>query len=137
MEYTLNIFQYLSKNGRPYKPGLVPPWIPRGEVGDCFDTCMMAVVNDASLRYVEGVARKPGTKEWVLHAWVTDASGLAFDLTWKAFDRKTNEEIPVPTDYIGIEIDINLLVDFVRATEYKSVLSNYWRNRELSDKILK
>ncbi len=137
MTIPFNTIKYIEDNGKPYKPTLVPAGVLRGAVGDCFDTCMIAVVAHPSLRYVEGIARNPETKEWILHSWVTDGKGAAIDLTWRAINKDTNEEIPVPTSYIGVEMDTKLLVEFVRATGYKSVLSNYWRNPEIANKILK
>lgn len=131
------ILSYLQENGKSYTPAILPEHIARGEPGDCYDTSMLAVINNyPKLKYVEGMAKIPGQEDWVLHAWVTDESGVAYDPTWKAFDQ-TGKQKPIPTTYIGIEMDFLLVAQFVKATEYKGIFANYWRNREIANKLLK
>lgn len=133
-----NILKYLSEKGRPYHSVLVPEGVIRGTVGDCYDTALIAAVMYPHLKYVEGIAKNPATKEWMLHAWVTEeGKDFAFDLTWKAVRNDLNEEIPVPTEYIGIEMDTLLIAEFVKSTGYKGIFVNRWRNKEIADRLLK
>ena len=118
--------------GKSYIPAIAPKHLERGKVGDCFDTCVLAAVRHG-VKYVEGAARNPLTKEWILHAWVTDGVH-AWDLTWQA--NINGVEQPVPTEYIGLEMDTRLVVDFMRATKYKGILDNAWRDLERVNKIL-
>ena len=127
------IAEYIFNNGKQYKPALCPPDVMRGGVGDCFDTCLANAVFQG-FGYVEGLAKHPKKDEWILHAWLTDGEH-AFDPTWRAFT-DDNEEKPVPTFYVGIELDVQKVVDFVHATGYKSVIANFERNAEVAQKAL-
>jgi len=67
----------------------------------------------------------------------------AFDLTWGMYFGKSKEEaekagrvLPLPIDYIGIEMDAKDVAEFYRATQYKSVLHNGWRDEQRSEKLL-
>ncbi len=139
MQVPFNIIKYITDNGKEYDPHQIPEGILdiRGEVGDCYDTCLLAVVKYPHLRYVEGLARNPLTGEWILHAWVTDEDDkLAFDLTWKAVNKETKQEIFIPTTYIGVQMNTKLVVEFVKTTEYKGVFANHFRNPDLMKRLL-
>lgn len=125
------IIKKVLATGKTYVPAYVPEELPKGEPGDCFDTCLMAACKFPELNYVEGVARNPLTGKWVLHAWLTDGEA-AIDLTWRIVDNVTKEIKPIPTEYVGIEMNTRAVAGFVRATGYKCVLVNYWRNKEKS-----
>lgn len=133
----------IQKVGKFYEPALLPEGIERGDVGKCFDTCMMAAIRNPHLRYVEGVAMTFAGKDmvakikgkWVLHAWLTDGE-KAFDPTWYALDPEGKERV-MPTVYVGIEMDIRDVAAFVKATEYQGVIANRHRHPELSRKALK
>lgn len=123
------------KHGKQYIPALPPKSMHRGIVGDCFDICLVNALTNPALRYVEGMAMNPKVEgEWILHAWLTDGEH-AFDPTWKAFT-EDNEEVPLPTYYIGFEMETPKVAAFVKATGYKSVVDNSWRNPELAKNAL-
>lgn len=118
--------KYIFKNGKQYKPALCPSNIIRGKVGDCFDVCLLNAVK-FGYGYVEGLAMNPNNKEeWILHAWLTDGDN-AFDPTWKAIDNEGVEK-PIPTVYFGLPMDTFRVFDFVKETEYKSVIENFDKN---------
>lgn len=130
------IRSFTSKYGKRYTPAILPSAIKRGKPGDCFDHCMMQAIEHPEYKYVEGLALDPtNDKRWVYHAWLTDGT-YAYDPTWKA-ENQSGKERPVPTIYMGIEFDIEDIARFVRATEYKAILANRWRNPELFQEILK
>lgn len=127
-----HIVGWLKKNGKLYTPALCPDDIKRGDVGTCFDTSTVQAI-DGKYTYVEGIALHPVTGEWILHAWLTDDSGkLAYDPTWQAFD-KGAVEIPVPTKYVGVAVEMESLVHFMLETRYASIFANGWRYPELAD----
>lgn len=124
----------VKKRGRNYTPAVLPANISRGEVGQCFDTCLLSALRGEG-RYVEGIARDPmKPNEWILHAWLTDGTN-AFDPTWQAF--KDEKDIPIPTEYLGIEMDAEKVARFVQKTGYCCVIRNYWRLPKIAAEILK
>jgi len=125
MQVRQELQDYILKNGRDYTPAPLPPGMVRGKVGDCFDHCTILALG-RKWRYVEGLALDPRDREtWILHAWLTDGEH-AFDPTWMA--DVLGKEIPVPTIYFGIEMDIEHVAEFMISTRYKSVLDNAWRD---------
>lgn len=129
-------------HGKKYIPAIVPSELERGKVGDCFDWTLVQAVLNPKYKYVEGIAKRPSTGDWVLHAWLTDGKH-AFDLTWGSYFGKSREEairqgrvLPCPTEYIGIEIETKGVVDFYKNVQYKSVLHNGWRDEKRSEKLL-
>jgi len=130
-------------HGKKYIPAITPSELQRGRIGDCFDwTLVQALMNYPKYKYVEGIAKRPTTNDFVLHAWLTDGVH-AFDLTWGMYFGKSKEEaekagrvLPLPIDYIGIEMDAKDVAEFYRATQYKSVLHNGWRDEQRSEKLL-
>lgn len=132
------IIETLMRIGKTYQPALLPEGIERGRVGKCFDTCMMAAMRNRNLRYVEGIAMTVAGRDmldklkgkWILHSWLTDGE-KAYDPTWLAKDPHGNE-VPMPTAYIGIEMDIKDVAAFVSNTEYAGVIANRHRNPELA-----
>lgn len=129
---------WLKRNGRYYTPALLPDGIPRGSVGDCYDNCAVNALKKKFF-YVEGMALEPGTTDqWILHAWLTDAQfgKMAFDPTWRAmsFDNTTEIEIPVPTKYVGMSMEIEDVAEFMLSTRYAGIFANAWRNPELAEK---
>lgn len=125
----------LRKGGKSFIPTLLPADITRGEVGTCFDHCVVECLkSNGKYRYVEGIARVPlSPDEWIVHAWLTDGV-FAYDPTWRAFD-KIGMDIIIPTEYTGIEMDIKKVVKFMKKTGYQSVLANHWRNPKLAAEI--
>lgn len=123
------LIMYIVERGKEYAPALCPDDIHRGAVGSCFDTSTVNAL-EKKYRYVEGVVTHPKTGEPVLHAWLTDGI-RAYDPTWRAFDND-GKEIPVPTEYIGIEMPIEDVARFMLSTKYASILANAWRNPELA-----
>lgn len=130
------IENYIRTYGKLYTPAEMPEDIELGVTGDCFDHCAK-VATGRKYRYVEGLAMDPTLKNgWMLHSWLTDESGkLAYDPTWFVMveGKRINK---VPTIYLGIEMDIKTLAEFMSKTEYKSVIANGWRNKEIASKLL-
>ncbi len=112
----------------------LPDDIKRGEIGDCFDHCVIqAMVSKGKYRYVEGVALIDG--KWIYHAWLTDEKGFhAFDPTWRAQnDAGEIKNIPLNSiHYLGVVMNLEKVVEFMRKTEYKAVLKNYYRAEDLA-----
>lgn len=129
-------YNLVAELGRPYEPAVLPDNIPRGEVGTCFDTCALLALNYPGYQYVEGIALSPDNrKKWILHAWLTDGAH-AFDPTWKATDDNTGKEVPIPTEYVGIEMDIIKVAAFMRLTGYQGIIANRFRSPQIVDDIL-
>jgi hypothetical protein len=123
-------------NGKSYKTAMLPADIEQGPLGQCFDWCALQAVQHRNYRYVEGVASDPTDPDnWILHAWLTDGEH-AFDPTWYAESTEDAVRRPVPSDYIGIEMDILDVAAFMRVTGYQGILGNYWRNTKLADECL-
>lgn len=140
MNVPSEVRKYVLVHGHKYLPGYTPPIMTRGDVGDCFDTVLINVLNNQEeLRYVEGYAKHPYLDTWVHHAWCTNREGvMAFDPTWgvqlKSGGNKTI--YPIQTEYIGFEIPIGRLIEFILDTEYKAILANASRNVTLAGNAL-
>lgn len=127
------IIEQVLRDGKEYRPAVCPLDVIRGECGDCYDTCILnAFQSGGKYRYVEGIAQNPHTLQWIIHSWLTDGF-VAYDPTWKAM--VNGVEVPLPVRYIGIEMDRFLVYEFIKATEYKAILVNGYRNYSLSRKI--
>lgn len=129
------ISKQVGLHGKVYIPAIVPPELPRGRVGDCFDWTLVQAMMNRKYKYVEGVAKRPSNDEWVLHAWLTDGEHV-FDLTWGMYFKDKTVVLPLPTLYYGVEMETSAVVDFYRSVKYKSVLWNGWRDEERAKKIL-
>lgn len=127
------IIEKVLIHGKKYIPAIVPDNLVRGRVGDCFDHTLVQAL-ESGFQYVEGIAKRPTTNDWVIHAWLTDGIH-AFDLTWGMYFGK-GKVLPLPTEYIGIEISKHGMASFCLKTKYKSVLHNGWRNEDMSEKLL-
>jgi hypothetical protein len=130
----IQIIQHVLEHGKEYEPAICPDDVERGPVGHCFDHCILAAFNsDGKYRYVEGIARDPSTHDsWIYHAWLTDGEHV-FDPTWRAYsDWAESKEIPVPTQYVGIEMDMKEVGKFMVATEHQAILKNGYRNPTLA-----
>lgn len=128
------LLSFLKKNGHQYPAALRLPGMPRGRVGHCFDTCLLAAFKNDKWRYVEGMAENPRDySEWILHAWLTDGR-WAFDLTWRGYFGL--KEVPLPVRYVGIEMDKRKVAAFVLKTGYCGVLANAWRFPDIARSIL-
>lgn len=129
------IAQFVINNGKTYKPAILPADIDRGNPGDCFDWVALQVTRHPEYKYVEGLANTPNDPSYyTLHAWLTDGEH-AFDPTWMATDGDGVERA-VPAHYIGIEIDINDVIRFLKVTGYKSLIANGHRAPELWHDIM-
>lgn len=121
----------IHEKGKRHYSATLPKEIPRGPVGDCFDWCIVVALKFPQYEYVEGIVYNPIAKKWIYHAWLTDGTH-AFDPTWKAVN-DDGAEIPLHMmHYIGVQMDKTKVADFMRETEYKAVLKNYWRNKDLA-----
>ena len=112
----------------------LPADIARGEIGDCFDHCVVqALISKGKYKYVEGLVYI--NKEWIYHAWLTDEQGInAFDPTWK-METGTGEVKNIPSSfahYLGVIMDLEKVIEFMKKTEYKAVLKNYYRAEDLA-----
>lgn len=130
----MNDVEYIIKNGKRYKPDLCPQEIERGRVGDCFDMCILNAMRIPQLRYVEGLAKNPLTGDWILHAWLTNGTH-AFDPTWLAYTNDGEEKV-IPTEYVGIEMNTKLVMQFMLDTRYKGIIANAWRDRKKADILI-
>jgi len=119
--------------GKHYYGSQLPSEIPRGAVGDCFDHCLAVAMMFPEYQYVEGLAFI--NKRWIYHAWLAKDGISAFDPTWRAVDKDGKEVALSMVHYIGVKMDKKLVMEFVLATGYKAVLKNYWRKKDLAEKI--
>ena len=131
------IMDLLKAFGKEYKSAPLPIEIEFGSPGTCFDWCVMQVSKYPRYRYVEGFTTEPNSTTPVLHAWLTDGTH-AFDPTWRPVDLDTFEDrrVALPCTYIGIEMDIEAVLRFMKATMHQGVLANRWRSPELADKAI-
>lgn len=122
--------------GKKYKPAILPADIKRGKLGMCFDWCALQTAElNPKYRYVEGIASSPeDNNQWILHAWMTDGVH-AFDPTWSATQDFSGKEVPMPSEYIGIEFNIFQVFNFMKLTGYQGLLANRWRAPEFWDSI--
>lgn len=134
---TLAECQLIIDNGRRYIPALLPPDISRFRPGMCFDaSAIQALKSGGKYGYVEGLALDADDhSRWLLHAWMTDGV-YAFDPTWAAEDPDTLQQQPMPTIYVGIQMDVEAVGRFMVATTYQGVIFNRWRNPTLADKAI-
>lgn len=133
MKHDKKFAKFIFKNGKQYIPAISPESIQRGPIGKCYDRSIISAIN-SDLTYVEGLARDPRNKErWILHAWLTDGIH-AFDPTWIAYSEQ--EEIPVPTIYIGIEMRVHDVARFFSSTKYAGIFSNAWRDPTLAGRCV-
>lgn len=129
------IYDTVSKYGKHFRPVVLPSDIERGEVGKCFDWCALQATRlYPKYQYVEGYATDPYTGRPIYHAWLTDGVE-AFDPTWQA--EYGGKEVPVPSIYTGVVLDIRQVVKFMRSTGYQAVLANHWRAPEIVEEMLK
>jgi hypothetical protein len=131
----IDAIRSMMQGGRAkeYEPMLYPEKLPRMPVGTCFDSCFQ-LAQQYGYGYVEGLARPAHLDGWILHAWLTDGEH-AIDPTWIAFTSK-KKQVLLPVEYIGIEMDIKHVAQFVNDTGYQGVLANKWRAPELAERII-
>jgi hypothetical protein len=129
----------IDQYGKEYLAAPLPDDIQLGRPGDCFDwSAFQAAKHKGKYQYVEGIASEPGHPNvWVSHAWLSDGIH-AFDPTWQAFRMHHGRKkyYAVPSRYVGVEIPIGFVRDFVRRTGYKAVIFNRWRAPELVQEML-
>jgi hypothetical protein len=118
-----------------YKPSRLPDDIEEGDIGDCFDHCLLqAVKSCGKYQYCEGMALVGG--KWIHHAWLTDREKIyAYDPTWKMI---VPEGVPIPgyvIYYVGAVLNLDLVTEFVIKTGYKSPIANADKDRDLAHKI--
>lgn len=129
-EPTQTEIDMIMKHGKHYKPAALPADIPQGRLGWCFDDSMIASIRtNEKYTYVEGLAKAPGEKKWILHGWVTDGIH-AFDPTWQGDTKKAKVK------YIGIEIPLVAVMLFVKATEYQGIIPNRHRYPHTIESII-
>lgn len=137
MDPDQQFLEFVFEHGKQYIPAILPKDISRGEIRLCYDNCAARVLHSKKYKYVEGIVRDPNidgvAHRWILHAWITDGVH-AFDPTWKCLNNKTGEEAPMPTIYIGLEMPIRAVGEFMIETEYGGVCANAWRSPSLAQK---
>jgi hypothetical protein len=96
---------FLRERGREWTAAPLPGTVERGVPRECFRNAFLAVLGDESLRYVEGVAIRPGMDGLgFLHAWCVDGNGRVVDPTW---------DNPEESRYYGMEFDRKRLTKHV------------------------
>lgn len=91
-----DLYGYIYKNGRRYKPAPKPDFIPSGDLGYCFDNAL-EIYHQFGYAYVEGYALSAKISALPIHhAWNVTPDGVVIDNTWN----------PVGLDYYGIEVEI-------------------------------
>lgn len=131
-----DLVEYVLRHGKEYIPAVRPNDLSIGQLGMCFDQSMLNAIK-GKYRYVEGIAQHPHESyRWMIHAWVTDGV-YVFDPTWRRVDRATKKEVPLSMiKYVGIEMDVRKVAQFMGETEYMSVLANGWRLPEVVKEIM-
>jgi hypothetical protein len=102
---------FVLQHGRPFTWSPRPRWMKRGAPKMCFQNCGLLALEHPDLIYVEGYAWNGAMP--VLHAWLTDASGRAFDPTWK---RNSG------ADYFGIPFDSKFYRRFIYRHKFFGVI---------------
>lgn len=128
----------IVKLGKTYSSAALPEDVTFGRLGWCFDDCVVrTVLSKGKYRYVEGVASDPEAYTWVLHAWITDGVH-AFDPTWSHWDNKNKARVrmPLPSAYIGIEMDILKVIDFMERTGNQGVIANRQLAPDLAKELI-
>ncbi len=133
METKEQIEAYVDQWGKEYIPALLPSDLERMELNQCFDNCAVLAIKNPQYKYVEGFAISPHTGEKILHAWLTDGV-YAYDPTWRAL--KGGVDVPVPTQYKGIEVKTEDVLTWWKETEYAGILANSWRFPLLAIQII-
>ncbi len=126
--------KFVHDKGRKFYAALLPDDIERGEVGDCFDWCLIqAAKSGGKYSYCEGVAFVKG--KWIHHAWMTDREGhMAYDPTWRAV--RYGEMVPLEmVHYIGAKLDLDAVMEFVIRTGYKSPFANHKKAPDLAQAV--
>lgn len=132
----LKIKKAIMRYGKTYQAAECPDDIERGEPGKCFDWCMVQAINSqGKYRYVEGFTSEAHSGKMVLHAWLTDGVH-AFDPTWGIEDKDTGHVFAMDLRYIGVEMDLKYVMQFVKATGYQGLLGNRWRAPAYVDEVL-
>lgn len=86
---------FVLKNGRWFKPSPLPKGLKRGKMKACFMNATHAMYGGYT--YVEGYASSIIPTN---HAWVTDKSGKAYDVTWKYDPKNAYFGVPFDKKYV-------------------------------------
>jgi len=90
-------YGFVLEYGFSYEPCCLPPNIEFGEPKRCFDNAYKAVLH-GELVYCEGFALGQSGLP-VGHAWLTDGTGRAIDITWRERGR-AYLGVPLKTIYV-------------------------------------
>lgn len=74
--------EFVLQHGWWYAPCNVPADIDQGSIQECHKNAQLAANDRDSLMYCEGFVLSNSGSLPVLHAWVTDGTGKAIDITW-------------------------------------------------------
>lgn len=121
----MEVFVY--RNGTTFTP--VEHDLPMGVMKECFKNATDFIFDqsaDELYRYCEGYAIRPSLGMLIHHAWVVDAEGHAYDLTW----RDSTECL-----YYGVVIDSETLHEQTMARGIYGVLADEMINYELMKTI--
>lgn len=108
-----SIEEFVLRNGRWYTPAPLPKNLKRGRMMDCFKNATHAM--ERGYTYVEGYAT--GIVP-VLHAWVTDDKGNAYDVTWPYNPKNA---------YYGVPFDKMFVIKTMLRTGVYGILDD-WRS---------
>ncbi len=115
----------VERLGKRYAPMAVPTGLPRYRtIFQCHRNCFLAVLKDARLTHVEGLARCPATDQLVGHVWVTMDGEHAIDLTWRG--QYFNVYRMAPTEYYGVEIPRDDIISIVRKNRCCGLILHEW-----------
>lgn len=138
-EITADLALKIAEAGKGYIPRQVPKDVPRMPFGKCFDNCaLLAWQSKGKYRYVEGIAIPLDDPVPVLHAWLIDENDRAIDPTWAVLDQNNNpvNKSIMPALYIGFEIPIDGVLNFMRTTEHQGLIANSFRAPEIVAKLI-
>ncbi|MHB1035000.1 MAG: hypothetical protein ACYC35_15300 [Pirellulales bacterium] len=111
--------EFVLQHGWWYEPCEVPAESDRGTIQGCHKNAQLLANDHDSLTYCEGYALANSGSLIVVHAWVTDGTGRAIDITWDE-PGVAYAGVPFKTPFIRLtclknKAHISLLDDWMNA----------------------
>lgn len=131
-----SVLTIIEKFGKQYVPVPVPAGLPGYRtIFRCHYNCWRAIIDDARLRYVEGVARCPASGLLIGHVWVTLDGEHAIDLTWRGqkFRPKGSPHVYLmarASEYFGVETPRDELLEIVRKNGATGLILEEWAAKQ-------